>query len=283
MSHWVAARSLGCFIYFERPLAEQPVLARSMIEALVEGLELASTLQISTKNNFLRWRKFQPKAVEEALAKGETRSITTMVGTPSEVHLGGRLTLRLHPSFGTEFQSPPLAWFGAALQRWPEHRVAAVAQRWLELAAEHGGPLSGGILAAPALKQAKIEMTHEFETDPGEVPDRSPRSFRGRMEKDRSASDCWTKIRRVYPVTLLGPTFARAIPPSQLAGAGATHVQSVNGSVIFEAGEGLVEAWSDGFLADTRVLRTLLWPIMTQNPADDPRAPLSSNRGRGRT
>lgn len=265
MSFWAHVRSFGCFTYFDHGR----VPAHALLERLLSGLDIEAEVKISTKNNFLRWRKFSWKAVDEAIADEDTLSISLLVGTPQDVRLGGAITLRVVPMFA-EFQSPPLAWVGAESGRWPEPLFSRVARDCLRIAAAHGTPVSGGALAATDLRNAKVEMTQVFETDPGEDPDRSPMSFRGRLEGDRHIAQTQTKIRRVYPITLLGPQFASQIDVDKLVAAGAKNIEQINGSVIFDATPQLLEAWSPEYLAATVELRRLLWPMSFQNPADDP-------------
>jgi hypothetical protein len=270
MSHWASVRSFGCFIYFEN---STNVPARSLLEAVVGELGVEAEAKISTKNYALRWKNFRWKAIDEAIASDDTLSIAMLVGTPADVRLGGKTGLRLDPAFEDVWQPPRLAWVGAESERWPEPVFTQLARRWLRVAAEQGTPLSGGVLAASDLRNAKMEMTQEFESSDGEQDhDRSPKSFTGRLMAERSPKETKEKIRRVYPITLLGPKFASHVDDSKLAGAGATNIERVNRSVLFDATPQLLEAWSPEYLAATVELRRLLWPLSFQNRADDPEA-----------
>lgn len=260
-------RSFGCFVYFESEFPDVP--ARELLDTLVSGLDISQNASISTKNDFLGWSKLTNKKVEAALENPTTRSMSLLVGTSQDVRLAGAITLRLAHKF-PEFEAPPLAWVGAESERWPSSVFLHVARTWLRLAAEGGRPLSGGILAAADLRNATVEMTRVFYTYPGEEPDCSPGSFRGRMQRERPDYETRDKIRRVYPTTLLGPKFASQVDASKLAAAGARNIEHVNGSIIFDATPELHEAWSTEYLAATVELRRLLWPLTFQNPADDP-------------
>jgi hypothetical protein len=266
MSTFADVRSFGCFVYFD---GEVP--ARALLEELVTGFDLAVELKISTKNYFLRWKNLRWKTIDEAIANSETLSVALLVGTPQDVRLGGRVTLRADTTF-PRFVSPPLTWLGAESGRWPEHVFTRVARNWLRISATQATPFSGGVFAASDLRNAKVEMTQEFHFYPGEDPDRSPNSFRGRMERERPVEETKARIRRVYPITLLGPQFASQVGVDKLVAAGAKNVEQINGSVIFDATPQLLEAWSPEYLAATVELRRLLWPMSFQNPADDPDA-----------
>lgn len=266
MSHWAKVRSFGCFIYFERE-----VPARALLKEAIEGLGLAADAKISTKNNFLSWKKLSWKTIDAAIASPDTLAISLLVGSPDDVRLGGSITLRLPGKF-PELEPPPLTWIGAESARWPERTFTEVSRRLLKIAATHATPLSGGVLAASELRNAKVEMTQEYETFPGDDKDKSQATFRERMRGDRQPEKAFEKIRRVYPITLLGPKFASQVDDSKLAAAGATNIERVNGSVIFDATPKLLEAWSPEYLAATVELQRLLWPLSFQNPADAPKA-----------
>ena len=264
MSFWAPVRSFGCFMYFERD-----VPARALLDALVGSFDLATELKISTKNNVLRWRKLSWKAVDDAIADPSTQSISLLVGTAQDVRLGGAITMRVNPAF-VDFQSPPLAWLGAESGRWPEPQFTRLARQWLGIAAAHGTAVSGGVLAGTDLRDAKVEMTQTFESFPEDAGNAAQAAFREKLMRERPPQEARTKLRRVYPITLLGPQLASQVDAAKLTAAGAKHVEAVNGSLIFDATSQLLEAWSPEFLAATVELRRLLWPLSFQNPADDP-------------
>jgi hypothetical protein len=195
--------------------------------------------------------------------------VSLLVGTPQDVRMGGAITLRVDPKFA-EYQSPPLVWFGAESGRWPEHVFTRVARNWLRIAATQATPFSGGVLAAADLRNAKVEMTQVFEGFPGDDKNAALKSFEQKLMRDKPDSGTRTKIRRIYPMTLLGPQLASEIDAESLRAAGAMNVELINGSVIFDATPQLLEAWSPEYLAATLELRRLLWPMSFQNPADDP-------------
>lgn len=281
MSHWAPNRSFGCFIYFDRE-----VPARALLEEAATGLGITDEAKISTRNRYLSWKKLRWKAVDDAIESSTTLSITLLVGTPQDVRLGGRITLRMDPRWAEDRDdgaawppsTPPLVWLGAESGRWPESVFRPVARNLLRIAATSGTALSGGVFAQSDLRNAKIEMTDEFESDWNEEPDKSPHSFWGRMMAERPMHEVRTKIRRVYPTTLLGPKFASQVDADKLAAAGATNIEHINGSVLFDATPELHEAWSPEYLDATVELRRLLWPLSFQNPADDPDPPRKQRR-----
>jgi hypothetical protein len=262
---WAEVPSFGCVIYFER----EPVEAAGLlIEALVADLGLGREVKMSTKG---RWRGLDRKAVDAAIASPATRMIALLVGTPTDVRLGGWTDLHLAPPIN-EFRAPPFGWFVAESQRWPEAMFVPAARRWFQLAARHTVPISGGVLAAADLRNAKGEITQNLEYSSNEVLKPGQILFKDRMRQEPGVHHLKTKLRRVYPITLLGPRLASQVEVSALQEAGATKIESINGSIIFDATPSLIEAWSPEFLAATTALRRLLWPISTQSPVDDPDA-----------
>lgn len=271
MSHWATVPSFGCFIYFEREPME---VVHALIDAMVADLGLGREVKMATKG---RWRGLDRKAIDAAMATSSVFAIALLVGAPSNVRLGGWIELHSPPLISASsymIRSPPLAWFAAESGRWPEATFVAAARRWLQLAAQHAtlAPVSGGVLAASDLRHAKVEITQQLEHFEGEVLTQDQLLFEERMRQERPDGELKTKLRRVYPITLLGPRLASQVDVDALRAAGATKIESINGSILFDATPSLVEAWSPEFLEATTALRRLLWPLSTQHPVDDPDA-----------
>lgn len=269
MTVWAEVPSFGCFIYFER----EPVEAAGLlIETLVADMGLGRDVKMATKG---RWRGLDRKAVDAAIASPATRMIALLVGTPTDVRLGGWIDLHLPPPISetsANFLAPPFGWFAAESRRWPEATFVPAARRWFQLAARHAVPISGGVLAAADLRNAKGEITQNLEYSSSEVLKPDQILFKDRIRQEPAYDHLKTKLRRVYPITLLGPRLASQVDVGALRDAGATSVESINGSIIFDSTPSLIEAWSPQFLAATTALRRLLWPLSTQNPVDDPDA-----------
>ncbi len=167
---------------------------------------------------------------------------------------------------------PPNVWLAAEATRWPEDRFVAVARSWFQIAAAQCEVLSGGVSAAANMRNAKVEASLEYESFEGEAPDPTNELIR----KEPFSIYAWEKLRRVYPITLLGPKLAARTTADQLRAAGALAVTSVGSSLIFDATERLVEVRNRPYLDVTKKLRELVWPWSFQHPHDDPK-----RRGRG--
>ncbi len=163
--------------------------------------------------------------------------------------------------------APPLVWLAAESASWPEQRFVAIARSWFRIAATQCQVLSGGVFAAANMRNAKVEASRELESLVGEAPDPTNELIR----KEPLAYHAWNKVRRVYPITLLGPKLAARTTADELRAAGALAVESVGDSLIFDATERLAEVWNRPYLDATKKLRELVWPWSFQHPHDAPK------------
>ena len=263
---FVDAPGLGCVVYHARDPVEIPELVRREIQALIEGLGVAAAeLQVQTSERGA-WRPFTWRSVEAACAKPTLESIWLLVGDSATVHASAQVWLRRKPR-DPEFWPPGTSWFVADAARWQGARIAAVGRQWLELAAEHGAAISGGVLAGTSLRDAWVETRGIFAFGAGEVITPAQGLLQERLHGD-DLRGTWSKIRRIYPLTLLGPRFASNHNAQLLRAAGALRVQELGGSLIVDASAEVVPAWAPAYLASTTALRRLAWPITLQNPAD---------------
>ncbi len=221
---------------------------------------------VSTKDRFLQWSKFAWKKIDAALEHGRL-SVTFLVGEPSEVHRGGRITINDKRELDRTDDAPPNIWLAAESTRWPEAKFTAVARSWFRIAATQCPVLSGGVFAAANMRNAKVEASREFESLVGEALDPTNELIR----KEPFGFHAWEKVRRVYPITLLGPKLAARTSAEDLRAAGALAVEPVGSSLIFDATERLVEVWNRPYLEATTKLRELVWPWSFQHPHDDPK------------
>jgi hypothetical protein len=276
------APSLGCFVYLARPLVETPELVRALLRATLDGLRidpqhvrrqragdghvrrgawLERGLHLASASDATRGsrlRRFRWPAIDEALGPGGAHELGLLVGTTIDVHLTGRLDLAT--------AAPPYAaWLVAETDTWPVAQLAPVLRSWLALAAAHGEPWSGGVFAAPDLRRAKIEASLEPEAGDAETFTPSELLFRHRLRADAGDVDL---LRRVYPLTLVGPRIAQRIDLGSLRRAGAVEVTPIGASLLVQATRAIAPAWDPAHLAATAELRRFLWPLTRKNAAD---------------
>lgn len=86
-----------------------------------------------------------------------------------------------------------------------------------------------------------------------------------------NAPEALHKLRRLYPVTIIGPAIWAALPPLPAADPPLA-VRDLADCKMITAWPTLVDPHDLSFLLGTRALRHWLWPHTIQNPADDPAA-----------
>jgi hypothetical protein len=86
---------------------------------------------------------------------------------------------------------------------------------------------------------------------------------------DLNYNDSKRLLRRLYPVTIIGPELWAKLPPLPETGAPVT-VEDLGNCKMLTCWPELVEPHDPAFLAGTSALRRWIWPHTIQNPADDP-------------
>jgi hypothetical protein len=107
-----------------------------------------------------------------------------------------------------------------------------------------------------------------YEVHDGGNLEAEPATFQERIKHDMRLDAYWTRARRLYPITLLGPKLAGQLSAADARAAGALAVEEINGSLLLDAYPTVVETWDPGFLQATVEQRRWLWPHTIQNPAD---------------
>ncbi|MEZ4363314.1 MAG: hypothetical protein R3B48_24270 [Kofleriaceae bacterium] len=210
-----------------------------------------------------RWRGFKWQAVEEAIADGEVQVLNLVAGAPKDVWFSAKLQLRSAPDPRLRPSSPRTFYFVSEQRASSTSPVLTAGRQVLEQLARALQPVSGGLLAAPSFNQAYCEVE-----DSGNCQLEAPTYVERNKHDCVSASDRWTKARRLYPVTLLGPKLASQLSAADARAAGALAAQEINGSLLIDAYPSIVETWDPEFLRATVNLRKWLWPHTIQNPAD---------------
>lgn len=120
----------------------------------------------------------------------------------------------------------------------------------------------GGILRPPSREHATAEtwliLNQELDQE-----------FRKRISFDSQHCDDFTKLRRLYPVTIIGPDLWATLPPLPTTDPPLV-VRDLADCKMVTAWPSLTDPHDLAFLLGTRDLRRWLWPYTIQNPADDP-------------
>jgi hypothetical protein len=91
---------------------------------------------------------------------------------------------------------------------------------------------------------------------------------RARLKEDQMLSGRFLRrVRRLYPITIIGPTLWAELPPLPALDP-MPKVEAAGDCTLIHAWPELVEPRDPEFLAGTTALRRWLWPFTIQNPAD---------------
>jgi hypothetical protein len=261
-----AKRAIGAFAYFESDPALHGSVARSTLDAIVRqlgALEGDVKMSVYKGDQEGRLRGFKWKAIDEAIASPDVQVLNLVIGAPMGVWFTAKLQLRSSPDPRRRSSSTRCFYFASELRTGSAPAFIEAGREMLAQIAAAASPISGGVLAAPTFHQAYCEVE-----DSGNSEQEST-SYRDRIRVDAyGASDRWTKARRLYPITLLGPKLASQVTAAEARAAGALVVKEINGSLLIDAYPTVVETWDPEFLKATVELRRWLWPHTIQNPAD---------------
>jgi hypothetical protein len=89
---------------------------------------------------------------------------------------------------------------------------------------------------------------------------------------DRNYDDSKRLLRRLYPVTIIGPELWAKLPALPEETGTAVKVEDLGNCKMLTCWPELVEPHDPAFLAGTKALRRWVWPHTIQNPADEPDA-----------
>ncbi len=120
----------------------------------------------------------------------------------------------------------------------------------------------GGILRPPSREHATAETWLILNQD-------LDAESRKRISFDSRHSDELTKLRRLYPVTIIGPAIWATLPPLPATDPPLV-VRDLADCKMITAWPTLTDPHDLDFLLGTRDLRRWLWPYTIGNPADDP-------------
>lgn len=121
----------------------------------------------------------------------------------------------------------------------------------------------GGVARYRSLAYAAQECSFSGAVSLFELDD----ATRTRLSRDQMLSGRFLRrLRRLYPVTIIGPTLWADLPPLPVG----AKVEAVGDCKLLHAWPELVEPRDPEFLAGTTELRRWLWPFTIQNQADTP-------------
>jgi hypothetical protein len=260
-------RATGAFVYFGADPVSHKGMPGEAVGAILNNLAIPlPELKMSVfKTPFKegRWRGFQWKAAQEALDDPDVEVLNVRAGASEDFFFSAKFQVRSDPDPRRTPLSPRRFYFVCNLRPSQDGAETRAARELLRVVARMAAPISGGVMSAPTFPQANCEV------EDGGDRDNEPAEFQERIRVDRRfETDRWTKARRLYPITLLGPKLASQVTAADALAAGALAVQEINGSLLIDSYPTVVETWDPEYLKATVNLRKWLWPHTIQNPAD---------------
>jgi hypothetical protein len=264
--------SLWGYVYVREEPAKDPAALLSALERLCREVGLTPTKMMVTTpiGRVSRPHKLTDERLREAVASDSVGSTVLSWARKDQEELTVRYYLRHHHPVDTRFQAPALHYTFMPLPADPalRHRRLAAVETFLLDASLPFVPLHGAIAAAYEHDHAAEEINMSAEAR--FAPDGRP--LRHRTDFDQLASEAlWTRARRLYWTTLLGPELAATAGGAGAArAAGAARVEDRHGCLIVQSTDDVADSLAFDWHARTRNLRRWLWPHTIQNPGDGP-------------
>jgi hypothetical protein len=258
--------TFGSIVYVANSLSSQAAEMRQLLETMFSRIGISpGDVQAELFRTPFRqgkWRKKLWPAFDEAMSEDDVEVLNLLVGTPLDVRFTAKLQLRKDPDPRRAPRAPLHLSFVCESQTWSAQHICDAARVFLESMSNITTPISGAVFHAPTFGQAMHEMHTGYSLSQESKP------FQDRIGVDMNLDNYWTKARRLYPITLLGPKLASEVTAADARAAGALAVKEINGSLLIDAYPTVVETWDPEFLKATVELRRWLWPHTIQNPAD---------------
>ena len=240
---------------------DQPVDHEAVADAVLRFYEDSGLRpeRISVWRDGVSRRAFSAKAVRAAALDPTTQAISIWT---KETRDGSELHCYLRPRDpdNQEFQ---VRWVTLTTQRLPVTMSEPV-QRFLE-AIVTLYPISHGCVGGyRSLAYASRECSFSGAVS-AEVLDPATRV---RLREDELCGNIAKhKLRRLYPITIIGPEIWAQLPPMPDVSP-PPRIEDLGPCKVLTAWPDLVEPHDPAFLNATGALRRWLWPLTIQNPAD---------------
>lgn len=230
-----------------------------MHEALLEVFdtfhEKPARMWVAAEN--LKQSAYNEQRLARAFASGQTRRVSVKgAGDPLiEISL--------------DLRDEPGSLRDSSARRFVEVMTPLVAPgdprllRFLQVACAAYDVVQGGVCAAPNYQQANAEMNLTLSSE------LAPETYRRIQFDAMHQHEAQTKLRRLYPVTIIGPAIWATLPPLPATDPPLV-VRDLADCKMITAWPTLTDPHDLDFLLGTRDLRRWLWPYTIGNPADDP-------------
>jgi hypothetical protein len=203
-------------------------------------------------------RKFRPKSVRDYILDDDTKMVHCGPEESATEHVF-KCFLRPSNPAKQEFETRWVTLTATGLA-FEMPAVRTLLARLIDLY-----PVAQGFIGGfRSLAYAAQECSFSGAVDAQELDE----TVRERLGEDQMLRGSFLRrVRRLYPITIVGPTLWTELPPMPAFDPMPT-VEAVGDCKLIHAWPELVEPRDPQFLAGTTALRRWLWPFTIQNPAD---------------
>jgi hypothetical protein len=205
--------------------------------------------------------RFSANALRKAVLEPETRGISLW---PESTNGGSEVLCFLRPADAAD-QEFEVRYVTLVTDRMPISLVGP-ARRLIDVVTRLYPVSHGAAGGYRSTKYAAQECSFSGAVSPFDLDE----ATRERLHYDGLYSNLSKRLlRRLYPVTIIGPELWAKLPPMPATSAPVT-VEDLGNCKMLTCWPELVEPHDPAFLAGTAELRRWIWPYTIQNPADDP-------------
>jgi hypothetical protein len=205
--------------------------------------------------------RFSAKALRTAFNDVSTREVWLWT---DNVYDGAEVRCFLRPHH-PEDQTYELRFLSVVSNRLPVQMTSALRQL-MESFVEQYPMVHGGIGGYRTARYASEECSFSGAAREGDIDAATTK----RLGEDQMLYNVSKRLlRRLYPITIIGPELWAKLPPRPETSTPAT-VEDLGNCKMLTCWPELVEPHDPAFLAGTAELRRWIWPYTIQNPADDP-------------
>jgi len=230
------------------------------ILAFYDAVEQAPrTFSVLSRSRKVKIRAFRAKSFRETMLDENTLELSIHVGDENVDEHNVTCFLRPHDLAKQEFETRWVTLTATGLNL-DDKPVRTLLGRLIELY-----PIAhGGVGKYRSLQYAAKECSWSGSVSPFELDE----ATRERLGEDQMLRGrLLRKLRRLYPVTIVGPKRWSELPPLPKVEP-MPRVDDVGNCKLITAWPELVEPRDPAFLAGTVELRRWLWPFTVQNPHD---------------
>jgi hypothetical protein len=205
--------------------------------------------------------RYSASALRSAMEDPQTRNVVLW---SADVYDGPEIKCFVRSSESGD-QTFEVRYLSVVSPRMPA-QLTPVLRRLLEVLVEQYPVVHGSIGGYRSAKYASEECSFSGAAREGDIDVVTSK----RLGEDQMLRNVSKRLlRRLYPVTIIGPELWAKLPPMPMVDP-APAVEDLGNCKMLTCWPELVEPHDPAFLSGTSALRRWIWPYTVQNPADDP-------------